>query len=153
MEVRANLMLAIMRRSMNMYMLYSDDNKIQPKRFIKNKVAGISFENKIDFATYFGRGQIADEWIHGIHMLPITPISSYIRNEGFVQEEWDQKLAGIVNQITDGWKGILMLNFALVNPRQSWKWFSRKDWDNSMIDNGMSRTWSLAYIAGVGGSD
>lgn len=153
MEVRANLMLAIMRRSMNMYMLYSDDNKIQPKRFIKNKVAGISFENKIDFATYFGRGQIADEWIHGIHMLPITPISSYIRNEGFVQEEWDQKLAGIVNQITDGWKGILMLNFALVNPKQSWKWFSRKDWDNSMIDNGMSRTWSLAYIAGVGGSD
>lgn len=87
MEVRANLMLAIMKRSMNMYMLYSDDNKIQPNRFIRYKVACISFENNIDFATYFGRGQIADEWIHGIHMLPITPISSYIRNGNFVQEE------------------------------------------------------------------
>lgn len=153
MESRANLMLSIMKRSMNMYMLYSDDNKIQPPQFIKNKVAGISFENKIDFATYFGRGTIADEWIHGIHMLPITPVSSYIRGPQFVKEEWDQKLAGIIDRIPDGWKGILMLNLALFDPRLSWKWFSRNDWNDSQIDNGMSRTWSLAYIAGVGGAN
>lgn len=153
MEARSNLMLAIMKRSMNMYMLFSDDNKIQPKRFIKNKVAGITFENKVDFATYFGRGTIADEWIHGIHMIPITPVSSYIRNEKFVSEEWDQKLARIVDQIPDGWKGILMLNLALFDPKKSWKWFARNDWDDRLIDNGMSRTWSLAYIAGIGGSD
>lgn len=153
MESRANLMLAIMRRAMNMYMLYSDDNKIQPKNFIRNKVAGISFENKIDFATYFGRGTIADEWIHGIHMLPITPISSYIRQEQFVREEWDQKLAKIIDRIPDGWKGILMLNLALFNPKKAWNWFARNDWDDRLIDNGMSRTWSLAYIAGIGGAD
>lgn len=151
MEARANLMLAIMKRSMNMHMLYSDDNTIQPKRFIKNKVAGISFENKIDFATYFGRGTIANEWIHGIHMLPITPISSYIRKPTFVREEWDQKLASIIDKIPDGWKGILMLNAALFDPKYAWKWFSRNDWDDRLIDNGMSRTWSLAYIAGIGG--
>ncbi|KAK6202248.1 endo-1,3-beta glucanase [Scheffersomyces amazonensis] len=153
MEQRANLMLAIMRRSMNMYMLYSDDNTIQPKNFIKNKVAGISFENKIDFATYFGRGSIADEWVHGIHMLPITPVSSYIRKEQFVKEEWEQKLAGIIDRIPDGWKGILMLNLALYNPKRSWKWFARQDWDDRLIDNGMSRTWSLAFIAGIGGTN
>lgn len=152
-EARANLMLAIMRRSMNMHMLFSDDNKIQPKRFIKNKVAGITFENKVDFATYFGRGTISDEWIHGIHMLPITPISSYIRKPSFVKEEWDQKLGRIVDQIPDGWKGILILNAALFDPKYSWNWFSRDDWDDRLIDNGMSRTWSLAYIAGIGGSD
>ncbi|CAK7916886.1 glucan endo-1,3-beta-D-glucosidase 2 [[Candida] anglica] len=151
MENRANLMLAVMRRSMNMHMLFSDDNKIQPPQFIKNKVAGISFENKIDFATYFGRGTIADEWIHGIHMLPITPISSYIRTPKFVQEEWQQKLEGIIDQIPDGWKGILILNVALFNPEYAWKWFSRDDWNDAQIDNGMSRTWSLAYISAVGG--
>lgn len=153
MEARANLMLAVMKRSMNMYMLYSDDNKIQPKRFIKNKVAGISFENKIDFATYFGRGTIADEWIHGIHMLPITPVSSYIRGPTFVKEEWDAKLARIIDQIPDGWKGILMLNVALFDPKKAWLWFARSDWDDRLIDNGMSRTWSLAYIAGIGGGN
>lgn len=151
MEHRANLMLAIMRRSMNMYMLFSDDNKIQPANFIRNKVAGITFENKIDFATYFGRGTIGNEWIHGIHMLPITPISSYIRKEKFVREEWDQILLPIIDQIPDGWKGILMLNLALCDPQQAWKWFARDDWNDAQIDNGMSRTWSLAYIAGVGG--
>lgn len=153
MEHRANLMLAIMKRSMNMYMLFTDDNKIQPKNFIKNKVAGISFENKLDFATYFGRGTIGNEWIHGIHMLPITPISSYIRLPKFVSEEWSQVLGPIVDQIPDGWKGILMLNLALFDPKTSWKWFSRNDWNDCLIDNGMSRTWSLAYISGIGGDD
>lgn len=153
MENRANLMLAVMKRSMNMYMLFSDDNRIQPKRIIGNKVAGITFENKIDYATYFGRGQIGDEWVHGIHMLPITPISSYIRQKSFVKEEWDQKLGPIVNRITDGWKGILMLNYALFDPVESWRWFARSDWHDSLIDNGMSRTWSLAYTAGIGGAE
>ncbi|CAH2355446.1 endo-1,3(4)-beta-glucanase 2 [[Candida] railenensis] len=152
MENRANLMLAIMKRSMNMYMLYSDDNKIQPPQFIKNKVAGISFENKIDYSTYFGRGTIGNEWIHGIHMLPITPISSYIRGPKFVKEEWDQILAPIIDRIPDGWKGILLLNLALTDPKKAWKWFSRNDWNESQIDNGMSRTWSLAFIAGIGGA-
>lgn len=153
MEQTANLILAIMKRSMNMYMLFSDDNKIQPSNFIKNKVAGISFENKLDFATYFGRGTIGNEWIHGIHMLPITPISSYIRKPNFVKQEWDQILLPIIDRIPDGWKGILMLNLALADAKKSWKWFARDDWDYALIDNGMSRTWSLAYIAGVGGCD
>jgi len=151
MESRANLMLAIMRRSMNMYMLYSDDNKIEPSKFIPNKVAGISFENKIDYSTYFGRGTIGDEWIHGIHMLPITPISGYIRGPKFVKEEWDQKLAPIVDRIPDGWKGILMLNKALFDPKSSYDWFARKDWDPAQIDNGMSRTWSLTYTGALVG--
>jgi endo-1,3(4)-beta-glucanase len=152
-EGRANLMLAIMRRAINMYMLFSDDNKIQPPQIVKNKVSGIYFENKIDYSTYFGRGTIDNEWIHGIHMLPITPISSYIRGPQFVKEEWEQKLGPIVDRIPDGWKGILMLNLALYDPQRAWLWFSRVDWNDAQIDNGMSRTWSLAYIAGIGGAD
>lgn len=149
MQHRGDLMLAIMKRSVNMYMLYTRDNKIQPQNFIGNKVSGILFENKIDYATYFGRGTIGDEWIHGIHMLPITPVSSYFRSSKFVKEEWDEKLGAIVDQIPDGWKGILMLNKALFDPKSAWDWFARKDWDPVLIDNGMSRTWSLAYIAGI----
>ncbi|CAK9440140.1 uncharacterized protein LODBEIA_P42400 [Lodderomyces beijingensis] len=147
MEKRANLMLAIMKRAMNMYMLYSNDNKIQPKQFIPNKVAGISFENKIDYSTYFGRGTIGDEWIHGIHMLPITPVSSYIRGPTFVKEEWDEKLAPIIDRIPDGWKGILMLNKALFDPKSSYEWFASESFNPAQMDNGMSRTWSLAYTS------
>lgn len=152
MEQEANLILAIMRSSLNMYMLYSDDNTIQPPNFIGNKVSGILFENKIDFATFFGRGTVSDEFIHGIHMLPITPISSYIRGASFVKQEWKAKLEAIVDQIPDGWRGILKLNSGLFDPREAWNWFSRSDWDDRYIDGGMSRTWSLAYLAGIGGS-
>lgn len=150
-EARSKITLAIMRRSLNYYMLFSNDNKIQPPQIIPNKVSGILFENKIDYATYFGRGSIGNEWIHGIHMLPITPVSSFIRSPKFVKEEWDTKIAGIIDRIPDGWKGLLMLNLALYDPKASWRWFARKDWDRNLIDNGMSRTWSLAYIAGIGG--
>lgn len=152
MEQEANLILAIMRTSLNMYMLYSDDNTIQPPNFIGNKVSGILFENKIDFATFFGRGTVGDEYIHGIHMLPITPISSYIRGATFVQQEWKAKLESIVDQIPDGWRGILKLNVGLFDPRAAWNWFSSSEWDDRYLDGGMSRTWSLAYLAGIGGS-
>lgn len=151
-EQSANLILGIMRTSLNLYMLFSDDNPTQPLKFKGNKVSGILFENKIDFATFFGRGTVGDEFIHGIHMLPITPISSYIRGQKYVKEEWDAKLANIVDQIPDGWRGILKLNYGLYDPRESWKWFSRGDWQDNLIDGGMSRTWSLAYLAGIGGA-
>lgn len=149
-EMTANLMLGIMRTSMNMYMLYSDDNVQQPAQFKGNKVSGILFENKIDFATFFGRGTIGNEWVHGIHMLPITPISSYIRGPQFVKQEWDETLADIVDRIPDGWKGVLKLNLGLFDPKSSWKWFARDDWQDNLIDGGMSRSWSLAYLAGIG---
>lgn len=150
-EQLADLMLAVMRRAINMYMLYSDDNRIQPKRIIKNKVSGILFENKIDYSTYFGRGSVGDEWIHGIHMIPLTPMSPYMRSKTFVQEEWDQKLAPLIDRIPDGWKGLLMLNYAIVDPKRAWAWFSGDECRLELMDNGMSRTWSLAYIAGLGG--
>lgn len=153
MEARANIVLAIMKRALNYYMLYSNDNKIQPQQFIGNKVSGILFENKIDYTTFFGRGSVGDEWIHGIHMLPITPISSFIRGPQFVKEEWDSKIGGIIDRVPDGWKGILMLNYALYDPKTSWRWFARGDWNPAQIDNGMSRTWSLAYVAGIGGEN
>ncbi|OBA19583.1 glycoside hydrolase [Metschnikowia bicuspidata var. bicuspidata NRRL YB-4993] len=149
-EAHACLMLRIMKTSLNMYMLFKDDNQQQPVNFRGNKVSGILFENKVDFATFFGRGTVGDEFIHGIHMIPITPVSSYIRDPIFVREEWQEKLAGIVDRIPDGWQGLLRLNQGLFDPPTAWKWFARSDWNPALIDGGMSRTWSLAYLAGIG---
>ncbi|EEQ38914.1 hypothetical protein CLUG_03040 [Clavispora lusitaniae ATCC 42720] len=149
MEQRANLILAIMKRSINSYFLYTDDNTVEPKSFIPNKVSGILFDNKIDHTTYFGQ---QTQYIHGIHMLPITPCSSYIRSPTFVEQEWNQKLNGVINSVADGWKGILMLNVALFDPDTAYKFFSSSSFSNNFLDNGMSLTWALAYCAGVGAS-
>lgn len=146
METRGNLMLAIMRRAMNKYMLFSDDNREQPPNFIKNKVSGITFENKVDHATYFG---LKLEYIQGIHMIPLTPVSSYIRSPQFVKEEWEGLIGGIVDTVDDGWKGILKLNQALYDPLSSSRFFTDSNFKPQWLDGGMSRTWSIAFSKGL----
>lgn len=147
METRANIMLAVMRHSINSYMLFSDDNKIVPPKMVANKVSGICFENKIDYATYFG---LNPEYIHGIHMVPVTSASSYFRGPVFVKQEWDQKLSGLAPSLESGWKGILYMNLALIDPKASYDMFSASDFSAGHLDGGMSRTWALAYAAYVG---
>ncbi|KAK9239509.1 endo-1,3(4)-beta-glucanase [Lipomyces kononenkoae] len=157
MEARGAMMLAIMRRAMNSYMLMDSTNTIQPSNFIANKVTGIVrraktcklFENKADHTTYFGTNI---QYVQGIHMIPITPVSSYIRSPRFVQQEWTSLLASVAPTLTDGWKGILYANLALFDPTASYRFFTSSSFNNAYLDGGASLTWYLAYVAGVGGT-
>ncbi|KAK9367077.1 endo-1,3(4)-beta-glucanase [Lipomyces kononenkoae] len=149
MEARGAMMLAVMRRSMNAYMLMNNTNTIQPQNFIGNKVSGILFENKADHTTYFGTDI---QYIQGVHMLPITPASSYIRSPTFVSQEWNSLLSSVAPTLTDGWKGILYANLALYNPKSSYAFFSSSKFNSNYLDDGASLTWYLAYAAGVGGA-
>lgn len=141
-EQRSLIQLGILNKSCNSYFLMADDNKVQPSNFIKNKVTGILFENKIDHTTYFGNNL---EYIQMIHAIPITSISSFIRTPTFTREEWDQKLKAIVDSVNDGWKGIIMLNVALFDPNKAYEFFSSSSFSNNYLDNGQSKTWSLTY--------
>lgn len=147
-EARAALMLAVLQRALSKYMLFGRDNTVQPPQVVGNRVSGILFENKIDYATYFGRGSVGDEWIHGIHMLPTTPALVWVRGERFVREEWEDKCAAWVDRIDDGWRGILMLNYAAVDPVGVYRWFSQPGFPARWLDNGMSLSWSLAMSGG-----
>lgn len=149
MEARGDLMISVMRRSMNDYFYMQDDNTIQPSNFIANKVPGITFENKLDHITYFGTNV---EYIQGIHMIPITPVSSYLRQPEFVEQEWNSILSSLVGTLNSGWVGILRLNQALFDPKSSYEFFAQSDFSSTWLDGGASRTWCLAFSAGVGGS-
>lgn len=146
MEARANLILAIESRSIGTYMLYQTSNTAMPSAYIGNYASGIKFENKIDHTTYFGANE---EYIHGIHMLPITPVSSWIRSPIFVKEEWENFLSRKIDSITSGWKGVLMLNVAFYDPATAYNFFSQSNFNYNYLDDGMTLTWSLAYCAGV----
>jgi endo-1,3(4)-beta-glucanase len=148
MESRGNLMLAIQARSLDNYYLYRDSNEVQPREYIGNRAAGILFENKIDHVTYFGSNI---EYIQGINMIPIMPFSTITRRRDFVQTEWDQFFAKNISSFQSGWRGILMANQALINPEASYAFFSNNsgDYTEQMLDGGASRTWYLAYAAGL----
>lgn len=146
MEARGDLMISIMAKSLNDYFLYSDDNDVEPEEIIGNKVSGILFDNKIDHTTWFGTNT---EYIHGIHMLPVTPISSVIRGPTFVSQEWSEVISSIIDSVDSGWTGILRLNQALTDPSTSYSFFSQDDFSSTWLDNGLSRTWCLAFSGGL----
>ena len=153
MEARGTLMLAVLARSINTYFFMTHDNKVQPPNFIGNKVPGITFENKIDYTTYFGTNA---EYIHGIHMIPLMPFSPLIRPKRFVQEEWDAffkpgAVADAAN-VKGGWQGLIKANQALIDPKASFGWFNRSDFDAGTLDGGATKTWYLALAAGYGGA-
>ncbi|QLQ81226.1 hypothetical protein HG537_0E05820 [Torulaspora globosa] len=150
MELRGDLMISIMSESMGEYYLYLDSNEVEPRQIVGNKVAGILFDNIIDYTTYFGTNT---EYKHGIHMLPITPVSGQVRQVTFVQQEWQEKLSPIINSVNSGWTGILKLNQALFDPADSYEFFSDPNFNSDLLlDGGMSRTWSLAFSGGLANS-
>ncbi|KAJ5788598.1 hypothetical protein N7457_003588 [Penicillium paradoxum] len=153
MEARGNMMLGILGRSLNNYFLMEDDNVNQPRSFIANKVTGILFENKVDHATYFG-GNL--EFVQGIHMLPLMPHSPFTRRKEFVRQEWQaifaENASTPASKVEDGWKGVLYANLALIDPKSSWEFFAQPNFNYSWIDGGATRTWYLAFAAGLGGA-
>lgn len=153
MEARGNLMLSIQARSMQHYFLYAETNTVQPAELIGNKVSGILFENKIDHTTFFGK---VPEYVQGIHMLPLMPMSTLIRTTEFVQQEWDAyDFETYVGTLNSGWRGILMANLAIVDPVTSYNFFSNAsgDFQYSMLDSGASQTWYLAWSGGLRGGN
>ena len=149
MEARGALMLSVLARSINTYFYMTANSHVQPANFIGNKVPGITFENKMDYTTYFGKNP---EYIHGIHMIPMMPFSPMIRPKKFVQEEWDAffkpgAIADAAN-VKGGWQGLLYANQALIDPRASFGYFNKSGFDQGSLDGGATRTWYLALSAG-----
>lgn len=78
-------------------------------------------------------------------MIPATPALPMVRRKEFVQQEWDGLLRARVDQIEDGWRSILMMNYATVNKDAAWEYFTA-NW-NVPLDDGMTKTWALFYVA------
>lgn len=148
MEARGDLMLAIMHRTLDLYFLYRNDNSIQPSNYIENRVAGISYENKLDHTTFFGTNT---EYIQGIQMLPLTPASGLIRRAEFVKQEWDSKITSIINSVDSGWTGVLRANQALFDPDTSYSFFAQDGFKTEWLDGGASRSWYLTLAASLKG--
>lgn len=136
-----------MARSLPHYYLYESNNIVQPSQFIGNKVAGILFENKVHHTTFFGN---EIESIQGIHMIPILPVSTVARKPEFVKEEWDAFFSnGRLEDIDNGWKSVVLGNYATIEPQKAYEMLSSKTFQEKWLDGGTSLTWLLAYSAGM----
>ncbi|PWW76303.1 Glycoside Hydrolase Family 81 protein [Tuber magnatum] len=154
-EGRGLLMLGVMRKSLNMYMLTGSHLSVQPLEVRGNFVCGILWENSIDYSTWFNP---AVEAIQGIHMTPTTPISEYIRDPEFAKAEFQATYEGGLDEMpVNPWKSIWAMNVATFDPEVAWEFFSSEGFDKELLDDGLSQSWAVAFTAGmkvlVGGRD
>ncbi|KAI9301637.1 endo-1,3(4)-beta-glucanase, partial [Cunninghamella echinulata] len=134
-----NMQLSIMKKTTYEYFWMLDSNKNRPSDFIKHKVTGILFEQKLDYTTYFGRNI---EFIHGIQQIPMTPIMiDYFKTSAFAREEWDQVLSKVAPTLRTSWAGILYLNYVLINSSDAYEILK-----STRMDDGQTRSYSL-YLA------
>ncbi|KAG0144822.1 hypothetical protein CROQUDRAFT_46721 [Cronartium quercuum f. sp. fusiforme G11] len=151
MEGLADLQLSILHRSINSYYLMKDDNTIQPLSFIQNRVAGIMFENLVNYTTFFSERK---EAIHMIQILPVTPITPFSRDLAFVRQEWENsgpledpsnvQISVLANNRTNGYRTLLYTQYATVEPRKVFEGLA-SNLSAGNLDDGISLTWCLAF--------
>lgn len=102
------------------------------------------FENKLHHTTWFGS---KPELIHGIHMIPICPITTYARGKQFVIEEWNRFSRDDYIPTEKSWTSLLKGNQATFDPETSYEFFASDRFDPGYLMDGESRTYYLIYSA------
>jgi endo-1,3(4)-beta-glucanase len=113
---------------------------IHPSEFLPNKVTGILFDNKVDCTTWFSPDRCC---IHGIQMIPVSPITPFFRPLTFVKEEWEEILGELPmikepRKHPNPWQSILFTNYARIHQREALRHL-----EYVPMDDGLSRAWAL----------
>ncbi|KAI8049228.1 glycosyl hydrolase family 81-domain-containing protein [Syncephalis plumigaleata] len=82
---------------------------IYPAPYRHRGTTGVLWTTKMDYATWFGK---QSEFIHGIQLIPFTPVSRQLYDR-----QWLQRIDGILDEalsrpsppIEDGWKGFILM--------------------------------------------
>ncbi|KUF89679.1 hypothetical protein AM588_10002364 [Phytophthora nicotianae] len=142
-EDLGSLMLRLDAHAIRTYFLMTSDSTVHPPEIVRNHVTGIFFDNKVYYNTWFLDEKYA---IHGIQMIPVSPINDLARTLTFVEQEWNDILSKepIVVEVntTITWLSLLLVNAARVNPMES-----LRNLKNATMDNGLSRSWALYNAA------
>nr|CCA20580.1 endo1 putative [Albugo laibachii Nc14] len=141
-HVTGSLMMKLEALAISTYFFITEDNVTHPPEFRNNKVTGMLFDNKCDYATWFSPNK---ECIHGIQMLPIIPAMEAIRRRDFVQEEWNNVLCKLDpvkkwRECNSGWTSLLFTNYSLIDKNEACKVLSE-----CALDDGLSRAWALYF--------
>ncbi|KAG6609938.1 Endo-1,3(4)-beta-glucanase 1 [Phytophthora cinnamomi] len=142
-EDLGSLMLRLNAHAIRTYFLLKSDNKVHPPEIVRNHVTGIFFDNKVYYNTWFLDEKYA---IHGIQMLPVSPINELARTSVFVAQEWNDILSKenivTMQNSNNSWLSLLLVNAATVNPMDSLRKLK-----NATMDDGLSRSWALYNAA------
>ncbi|RLN73215.1 hypothetical protein BBJ28_00015162 [Nothophytophthora sp. Chile5] len=138
----ARLLLAMELRSVKKYWHMEKNSRIYEPVFSKNAMVGVVGEMNVVYNTWFGDRAI---YIHGINMLPFTPLTPQLLDEAYVAREYallSQDLTDLSPY--DIWRSIVVLDHAILDAPAAWD-----ELVNTVkgFDTWDSRTNSLYWIA------
>jgi endo-1,3(4)-beta-glucanase len=137
------LLLATELRSVHAYWQVSTDNDIYGPPFSDNKVVGVLWATKVDYATFFGANV---EYIHGIQMLPFTPITELLLPASWIAEEYpvlSRALERPAPVLAEGWRGYIYMAHSVIDPAAAWTEAQAL----TAYDDGNTATNTLYWIA------
>ena len=133
------LALATEIRSAQKYWQIKSGNTIYPSPFADNKVVGVLWGAKVDYATFFGANT---EFIHCIQMLPFTPITEELLPSDWISEEYEI-LKTAIGSAEEGWKGFIYMAHAIIDPEGAWT----EAQTLTGYDDGNTKTNTLYWLA------
>jgi endo-1,3(4)-beta-glucanase len=134
------VLLATEIRSTQKYWHIRAGSPIYEDPFAGNKVVGVLWSNKADYSTFFCPNV---ECIHGIQMLPFTPITEALLEPAWVTEEYPVLSAALTPATTEAWRGFSYLDHAVIDPATAWTEVKTLN----SFDDGNSLTNALYWVA------
>ncbi|TDH64812.1 uncharacterized protein CCR75_000633 [Bremia lactucae] len=142
-EDLGSLMLRLNAHAIRTYFLLKRDNPIHPPDIVRNHVTGIFFDNLVFYNTFFLDEVYA---IHGIQMIPVSPINRLARTSVFVEQEWVDivsKTSIVLDQNSNNtWLSLLLVNGATVEPMEALRRLPM-----ATMDDGLTLSWALYNAA------
>lgn len=129
--------------SVQKYWHIPSSSDIYPAVFKPNKMVGVLWSDKVDYATFFGANV---EYIHCIQMIPFTPINEDVLTKEFISEEYpvvSDALKRPNPPIEQGWMGFVFMDQAIIDKSAA---LSSVQQRITAYDDGNSKTNTLYWI-------
>ena len=133
------LALATELRTTQLYWQIDSADDIYPNPYADNKVVGILWGTKVDYATFFGANT---EFVHCIQMLPFTPITEELLEKKWIEEEYPI-LQTAISSAYVGWRGFIYMAHAVIDPEAAWQEVQTLEG----YDDGNTKTNTLYWVA------
>lgn len=136
------LLMATEIRTVQRYWQIRSGSEIYESPFADNKVVGVLWSTKVDYATFFGANV---EYIHCIQMLPFTPATELLLDPAWIAEEYPVLATALTRPspaLEEEWRGFILMALAILDPAEAWT----RVQSLARFDDGNTRTNTLYWI-------
>ncbi|KAJ0390756.1 hypothetical protein P43SY_011828 [Pythium insidiosum] len=138
----ARVLLALEMRATKKYWHMPEGTPVYEPAFAANAMVGVVGDMTVVYNTWFSNSSVM---IHGINLMPVTPISSQLLPQPFVAQQY-AVVRDAANALPhdDIWKSLMVMDLAIVDAEAAWQALTT---EISAFDPWNSRANALYWVA------